>query len=149
MTAKVFPAKFAGECSCCGSSFPKGAPIVYDGRPTLASCIERIAAEDAARDAEESERCRKSLEDFKAGRLISVDGDDKELMVRGAPSYRDARDAAFGFVNSVTAATGIKAGLVVKVRKGKRTIGRKVVTYYGMSTLGHFEGYAFPWRMAS
>jgi hypothetical protein len=60
-----------------------------------------------------------------------------------------ATPPAAAFVASVTAATGARAKLVGHKRNGKRYVGRELVTYYGMSNMGHHEGWAFPWRMAS
>jgi hypothetical protein len=145
-TTKSFPAKFPGACSCgCGARFAAGSPIVYSDRhATLVACIEGERAALAKQDAEDAALQAKWAADFKAGaRIKSIPG-PKELMVEGAPTYEMAKAEAFAVAANITAAGG-RARILSHTRNGKRYVGRKVVSYYGVSTLGHHEGWAFKW----
>jgi hypothetical protein len=79
---------------------------------------------------------------------MKVEPGPKELMIRNAPTYEMALIEARATVASITAAGG-SARLLAHRRNGKRYVGRQVVRYYGMSQLGHAEGWAFPWACAT
>ena len=152
---KPMEARYAGKCSCCGAAFPKGASILWNGQATLAACAEREAAELAAEDAANAARYAKDVAELRAGLRVRTspslptEAGTATLLVTGALNGKMARAEAEAFVASVTAATGTKARLVGHTRNGKRYVGRELVTYYGMSTIGYHEGWSFPWRMAS
>jgi len=152
---KPMEARYAGTCSCCGTAFAKGASIFWNGQATLAACAEREVAELAAKDEEDRAFQAKARAEYEAGlRVVTAEiaptaAGTRQILVSGAWNAKMARAEADAFVASVTAATGVRARLVGHTRAGKRYVGQEVVRYYGMSSLGHHEGWSFPWRMAS
>jgi hypothetical protein len=140
-------AKYPGKCAICEAHFPAGTEIVYNGRANHAACLESERAAIAMQDAEDNARFAKDAEAYKAGLHIRSIPGDKEIMVEGAPSYEMARAEAFAAAASIRAAGGKADILRHKGRDGKWHTGRTVVRYYGMSNLGHHEGWAFRWRV--
>ena len=139
---RTITAKFAGKCCECGRAFEKGATVVYTGACWHPDCFEVANAAQAAEDVAQAARCAQHAADYKAERLVQVTADDKELFVTWAPNAKAARAAADAFVCSVRAAGG-RAKLVGHTKNGKHYVGREVVSYYGLSTLGHHEGWKF------
>jgi len=143
---RTLKAKWAGRCVECDMAFDAGEEITWTGQAFHKACYEATMAKQAAEDAEERAFQAKHMAECKAGLRIKMRATDKELVVTGAPSYAMARAEAQAFVCSVRAAGG-KATLLAKTKNGKRYVGRELVTYYGMSNLGHHEGYAFRYEV--
>ncbi len=139
---RTLNAKWAGKCVGCGQLFAAGASIAWTGEAYHPACFDGLMAEQKRQDAEDAEFQRAHIARTQAGLNIKSMADGEEIMVTGAPNYEMARAEANAVICSIRAAGG-KAHLVVKTKNGKRYVGRTVVTYYGMSNLGHHEGWAF------
>jgi hypothetical protein len=138
-------AKWAGRCCECGEGFGAGAEIAWNGVAAHKACAEAEAAKVAAEDAAVSAKYREDMAKMAAGEFIKstlVGTGKPELMVTGAPNAKMARDEANAFVASIRAAGG-RAKLIGHTRSGKHYVGREVVSYYGMSNMGHHEGWAY------
>lgn len=141
---RTMTARYAGKCEHCWEAFPAGTTIGYNGRPWHPACLEALAAADR----EESAWYAKSAAAFKAGEMIRSIPGEKEIRVEGAPTYEMARAEAFAVVASIRAAGGW-ATLLKHVKNGKKYLGRELVHYGEGSNLGHREGWAFSWKVAT
>jgi hypothetical protein len=151
---RTLKAKFAGRCFACDRAFEAGATVVYTGKCWHPECWEADAAKEAAEEAERTAKQEAFAKDLRAGKMVRTTvtetgplkcgqpGTRGKLFVTWAPSAQVARDEANAFVASVRAAGG-RAKLLGHTRNGKHYVGREVASYYGMSTMGHHEGYEY------
>ena len=139
---RLLKAKWAGRCGECERAFEAGAEIAWTGQAFHPDCFKAMLEKQAAEDREANEFQARHFAELRAGLKVRSVANDKEIMVTGAVDAKMARAEAEAFVCSVRAAGG-KARLVGHTRNGKRYVGREVVTYYGMSNIGHHEGWAY------
>lgn len=139
---RTLKAKWAGTCQECGRTFPAGETIAWTGQPWHVACLETVLAKQKAEDDERDAHQREWHAKLLAGLLVRSTVVGNEIRVTGAPDAKTARAEADAFIASVRCAGG-RARLLAHTRAGKRYVGREVVSYCGLSTLGYHEGWAF------